>query len=74
MMAFDAKHILRFSEVEQWALPDAGTMRLVPACVPGDAIGLDRECHHRRSRVLTALRTKAMEIDQVLIFRSWEQG
>ena len=55
MMVFEAKHALSFSQLEQWALTDTGTMRLVLACVLGGVIGLDREYHHKASGVRTNL-------------------
>lgn len=55
MMVFDAKHALSFSRLEQWALTDTGTMRLLLACALGGIIGLDREYHHKPSGVRTNL-------------------
>jgi putative Mg2+ transporter-C (MgtC) family protein len=55
MMVFDGKHALSFSELEQWALTDAATMRLLLACGLGGVIGLDREWHHKASGVRTNL-------------------
>jgi putative Mg2+ transporter-C (MgtC) family protein len=55
MIAFDAKHALSFSQLEQWALTDTGTMRLLLACGLGGIIGLDREYHHKPSGVRTNL-------------------
>jgi putative Mg2+ transporter-C (MgtC) family protein len=55
MMVFEAKHALSFSKLEQWALTDTGTMRLLLACTLGGVIGLDREYHHKASGVRTNL-------------------
>ena len=55
MMMFDAKHALSFSRLEQWALTDTGTMRLLLSCALGGVIGLDREYHHKPSGVRTNL-------------------
>src|SRR6202012_3447396 len=55
MMVLEAKHALSFSKLEQWALTDTGTMRLLMACVLGGVIGLDREYHHKPSGVRTNL-------------------
>jgi putative Mg2+ transporter-C (MgtC) family protein len=55
MIAFQAKHALGFSQLEQWALTDTGTMRLLLACGLGGIIGLDREYHHKPSGVRTNL-------------------
>jgi len=55
MMVFEAKHALSFSQLEQWALTDTGTMRLLLACALGGIIGLDREYHHKPSGVRTNL-------------------
>ena len=54
-MVFEAKHALSFSELEQWALTDTATMRLLLACALGGVIGLDREYHHKPSGVRTNL-------------------
>jgi len=51
----DAKHALMFSQLQQWALTDTGTMRLLLACAIGGLIGLDREWHHKPSGVRTNL-------------------
>jgi putative Mg2+ transporter-C (MgtC) family protein len=55
MMILEAKHALSFSKLEQWALTDTGTMRLLLACTLGGIIGLDREYHHKPSGVRTNL-------------------
>jgi putative Mg2+ transporter-C (MgtC) family protein len=55
MMVFDGKHALSFSQLEQFALTDAATMRLLLACGLGGLIGLDREYHHKASGVRTNL-------------------
>lgn len=55
MMVIDGKHALSFSELEQWALTDTATMRLLLACALGGVIGLDREYHHKASGVRTNL-------------------
>jgi putative Mg2+ transporter-C (MgtC) family protein len=55
MIVLQAKHALSFSQLEQWALTDTGTMRLVLACALGGVIGLDREYHHKASGVRTNL-------------------
>src|SRR6202012_1226396 len=55
MMVLEAKHALSFSKLEQWALTDTGTMRLLLACALGGVIGLDREYHHKPSGVRTNL-------------------
>jgi putative Mg2+ transporter-C (MgtC) family protein len=55
MIVLQAKHALSFSELEQWALTDTGTMRLLLACALGGVIGLDREYHHKASGVRTNL-------------------
>ena len=55
MMVLEAKHALSFSKLEQWALTDTGTMRLLLACTLGGIIGLDREYHHKPSGVRTNL-------------------
>lgn len=55
MMAFDVKLALAFSRLEQWALTDTATMRLLLACGLGGVIGLDREYHHKPSGVRTNL-------------------
>jgi putative Mg2+ transporter-C (MgtC) family protein len=55
MMTFDVKHMLGFSQLEQWALTNTATMRLLLACGLGGAIGLDREYHHKPSGVRTNL-------------------
>jgi putative Mg2+ transporter-C (MgtC) family protein len=54
-MVFEAKHALSFSELEQRALTDTATMRLLLACALGGVIGLDREYHHKPSGVRTNL-------------------
>lgn len=54
-MVFDAKHALSFSELEQWALTDTATMRLLLAGALGGLIGLDREWRHKASGVRTNL-------------------
>jgi putative Mg2+ transporter-C (MgtC) family protein len=54
-MVMDAKHALSFSQLQQWALTDTATMRLLLACTLGGVIGLDRECHHKASGVRTNL-------------------
>jgi putative Mg2+ transporter-C (MgtC) family protein len=54
-MVMDAKHALSFSQLQQWALTDTGTMRLLLACALGGVIGLDREWHHKPSGVRTNL-------------------
>src|SRR3984885_10225834 len=55
MMVFDAKHALSFSQLEQWALADTGTMRLLLACLLGGMVGVDREYHHKASGLRTNL-------------------
>jgi putative Mg2+ transporter-C (MgtC) family protein len=55
MVVLQAKHALSFSQLEQWALTDTGTMRLLLACTLGGVIGLDREYHHKPSGVRTNL-------------------
>ena len=55
MMVLQAKHVLNFSKLEQWALTDTGTMRLLLACALGGIIGIDREYHHKPSGVRTNL-------------------
>lgn len=55
MMLLEGKHALMFSQLEQWALTDTGTMRLLLACALGGVIGLDREFHHKPSGVRTNL-------------------
>ena len=55
MMVLEAKHVLSFSQLQQWALTDTGTMRLLLACALGGVIGLDREYHHKPSGVRTNL-------------------
>jgi putative Mg2+ transporter-C (MgtC) family protein len=55
MMLLQAKHVLSFGELQQWALTDTGTMRLLLACALGGIIGLDREYHHKPSGVRTNL-------------------
>lgn len=55
MIVLQAKHAMSFSQLEQWALTDTGTMRLVLACALGGVIGLDREYHHKASGVRTNL-------------------
>lgn len=55
MMVFQAKHGLSFSQLQQWALTDTGTMRLLLACGLGGIIGLDREYHHKPSGIRTNL-------------------
>jgi hypothetical protein len=55
MMVFDGKHALSFSELQQWAMTDTATMRLLLACALGGVIGLDRECHRKPSGVRTNL-------------------
>jgi putative Mg2+ transporter-C (MgtC) family protein len=54
-MVFEAKHALSFSELEQWALTDTATMRLLLAGALGGLIGLDREWRHKASGVRTNL-------------------
>jgi putative Mg2+ transporter-C (MgtC) family protein len=55
MIVLQAKHALGFSRLEQWALTDTGTMRLLLACALGGVIGLDREWRHKPSGVRTNL-------------------
>lgn len=55
MIVWQAKHVLGFSELEQWALTDTGVMRLLLACALGGVIGIDREYHHKPSGVRTNL-------------------
>ncbi len=55
MIVLDAKHALGFSQLEQWALTDTGTMRLLLACALGGVIGLEREWRHKPSGVRTNL-------------------
>lgn len=55
MMVWEGKHVLSFSQLEQWALTDTGTMRLLLSCALGGVIGLDREYHHKPSGVRTNL-------------------
>jgi len=54
-MVFEAKHALSFSELQQWALTDTATMRLLLAGALGGLIGLDREWRHKPSGVRTNL-------------------
>src|ERR1700750_2329460 len=55
MMVLDGKNALSFSELQQWALTDTATMRLLLACALGGIIGFDREWHHKPSGVRTNL-------------------
>jgi putative Mg2+ transporter-C (MgtC) family protein len=55
MMVFDGRHALSFSQLQQWALTNTATMRLLLACGLGGIIGLDREYHHKASGVRTNL-------------------
>jgi putative Mg2+ transporter-C (MgtC) family protein len=55
MIAFEAKHALSFSQLEQWGLTDTATMRLLLACALGGLVGIDREYHHKASGVRTNL-------------------
>lgn len=55
MIVLQARHALSFSQLEQWALTDTGTMRLLLACGLGGAVGLEREWRHKPSGVRTNL-------------------
>jgi putative Mg2+ transporter-C (MgtC) family protein len=54
-MVLDGKNALSFSELQQWALTDTSTLRLLLACALGGIIGFDREWHHKPSGVRTNL-------------------
>lgn len=55
MITFDVKHVLGFSQLEQWGLTDTATRRLLLACGLGGIVGLDREYYHKPSGVRTNL-------------------
>lgn len=54
-MLFQPKHVLSFSQLEEWGLTETATWRLLMACALGGIIGLDREYHHKASGVRTNL-------------------
>lgn len=54
-MLFQPKHVLSFSQFEEWGLTETATLRLLLACALGGIIGLDREYHHKASGIRTNL-------------------
>jgi putative Mg2+ transporter-C (MgtC) family protein len=54
-MIFQPKHVLTFSQLEEWGLTETATVRLLLACALGGIIGVDREYHHKASGIRTNL-------------------